>query len=128
MTPTEMIRRYVLEDLGMDAVGIASPEALDDERAGHRPEDILPGARSVIVFLKHIPDGILQAAFQAKEDGNADAFSIYAAFGRAFRATEHWKLFLLSSHTEFERCFGRTADKKRKLYNGMIKCDLFMYL
>ena len=24
--------------------------------------------------------------------------------------------------------FGKTADKKRKLYNGMIKCDLFMYL
>ena len=23
---------------------------------------------------------------------------------------------------------GKTADKKRKLYNGMIKCDLFMYL
>ena len=38
-----------------------------------------------------------------------------------------WQLYLLSSHTEFERCFGRQADKKRKLYNGMIKCDLFMY-
>ena len=23
--------------------------------------------------------------------------------------------------------FGRPADKKRKLYNGMIKCDAFMY-
>ena len=39
----------------------------------------------------------------------------------------NWSLYVLSSHTEFERCFGRTADKKRKLYNGMIKCDLFMY-
>ena len=25
------------------------------------------------------------------------------------------------------RCFGKPADKKRKLYNGMIKCDVFMY-
>ena len=41
---------------------------------------------------------------------------------------EGWKLYLLSSHTELERTFGRTADKKRKLYNGMLKCDLFMYL
>ena len=57
-----------------------------------------------------------------------EAEALYAAFGRAFRATEHWKLYLLSAHTEFERCFGKTADKKRKLYNGMIKCDLFMYL
>ena len=33
----------------------------------------------------------------------------------------------LSSHTEAERTFGKTADRKRKLYNGMLKCDLFLY-
>ena len=57
-----------------------------------------------------------------------EAEELYAAFGKACRATENWKLYILSAHTEFERCFGKTADKKRKLYNGMIKCDLFMYL
>ena len=31
------------------------------------------------------------------------------------------------SAAEFEKHFGRTADKRRKLYNGMIKCQLFMY-
>ncbi len=55
------------------------------------------------------------------------AEALYRAFGAAWRETENWQLYLLSSHTEFERCFGKTADKKRKLYNGMIKCDLFMY-
>ncbi len=57
----------------------------------------------------------------------AQAEALYSAFGAAWRKTENWQLYLLSSHTEFERCFGKTADKKRKLYNGMIKCDLFMY-
>ncbi|MBQ9966945.1 MAG: class I SAM-dependent RNA methyltransferase, partial [Clostridia bacterium] len=57
-----------------------------------------------------------------------EAEALYAGFGKAYMASENWKLYLLSSHTEFERTFGRTADKKRKLYNGMIKCDLFMYL
>jgi len=56
------------------------------------------------------------------------AEELYRAFGRAYAQSENWQLYLLSSHTEFERCFGRQADKKRKLYNGMIKCDLFMYL
>lgn len=56
-----------------------------------------------------------------------EAERLYAAFGEAYRRTENWKLYLLSSHTEFERAFGMKADKKRKLYNGMIKCDLFMY-
>lgn len=57
-----------------------------------------------------------------------EAEQLYRLFGEAWRATENWKLYLLSSHTEFERTFGKDADKKRKLYNGMIKCDLFMYL
>ena len=57
-----------------------------------------------------------------------EAEDLYRAFGQAYRSLANWQLYLLSSHTEFERCFGREADKKRKLYNGMIKCDLFMYI
>lgn len=56
-----------------------------------------------------------------------EAEALYAGFGRAWREMPPgWSLSLLSSHTEFERTFGCTADKKRKLYNGMIKCDLFL--
>ncbi len=57
-----------------------------------------------------------------------EAEALYSGFGRVYSGLENWKLFILSSHTEFERSFGRNASKKRKLYNGMIKCDLFMYL
>ena len=57
-----------------------------------------------------------------------EAEALYRAFGAALRdLPPKWRVLVLSSHTEFERCFGRTADKKRKLYNGMIKCDVFMY-
>ena len=57
-----------------------------------------------------------------------EAEELYRAFGKAVRALpEGWKVSVLSSHTEFERTFGRTAEKKRKLYNGMLKCDLFQY-
>ena len=56
-----------------------------------------------------------------------EAEELYRGFGKALRGCPNWQLYLLSSHTEFERCFGKTADKKRKLYNGMIKCELFMY-
>lgn len=57
-----------------------------------------------------------------------EAEELYRRFGDAWRKSENWELYLLSAHTEFERCFGAPAEKKRKLYNGMIKCDLFMYL
>ena len=57
-----------------------------------------------------------------------EAEELYRAFGRAVRTLpEGWRVSVLSSHTEFERTFGRTAEKKRKLYNGMLKCDLFRY-
>lgn len=58
----------------------------------------------------------------------SEAEDLYRGFGKAYAAMpDGWTLALLSSHTEFERTFGMTADKKRKLYNGMLKCDLFMY-
>ncbi len=53
---------------------------------------------------------------------------LYKDFGRAYSKLENWKLYCICSHPEFEYHLGRRADKKRKLYNGMIKCDLFMYL
>mgnify|MGYP002511894732 CR=1 FL=1 len=58
-----------------------------------------------------------------------EAEDLYRSFGKAWdKLPQGWKLYLLSSHTEFERTFGKKAGKKRKLYNGMLKCDLFMYL
>lgn len=57
-----------------------------------------------------------------------EAEELYRAFGRATAALpDTWRVAVLSSNTEFERCFGREADKRRKLYNGMLKCDLFLY-
>jgi len=56
-----------------------------------------------------------------------EAEDLYRRFGVAVKNLVDWKMYVLSSHTEFERTFGKQAVKKRKLYNGMIKCDLFMY-
>jgi len=58
----------------------------------------------------------------------SEAEALYRVFGAACRSLPpKWRIVVLSSHTEFERSFGRIADKKRKLYNGMIKCDAFLY-
>ena len=57
-----------------------------------------------------------------------EAEELYRMLGKVWRTLpEGWRTLVLSSHTEFERAFGRPAAKKRKLYNGMIKCDVFMY-
>ena len=55
------------------------------------------------------------------------AEELYTVMGRRFKEGSGRKYYIISPHDEFERYFGRTADKRRKLYNGMIKCQLFMY-
>ena len=57
-----------------------------------------------------------------------EAEALYAAFGQAYRSIPpKWRVLVLTSHPEFERFFGRKADKKRKLYNGMMKCELYQF-
>ena len=52
---------------------------------------------------------------------------LYAALGRHLKFADGWKKYIITSEPEFEHYVGRRADKKRKLYNGMIKCDYYMY-
>ena len=52
---------------------------------------------------------------------------LYAALGRHLKFADKWKKYIITSEPEFEHYFGRRADKKRKLYNGMIKCDYYMF-
>ncbi len=56
-----------------------------------------------------------------------EARSLYRSYGSASSAWRDWKRFVICSDPDFERFFGRSADKKRKLYNGMIPCNLYMY-
>ncbi len=55
------------------------------------------------------------------------ARALYRAFGKALCKNPALKRYIICSDPEFETYFGARADKKRKLYNGMIKCNLFMY-
>jgi putative N6-adenine-specific DNA methylase len=52
---------------------------------------------------------------------------LYQALGKHLRYADGWQKFIISSEPEFEHYFGKRADKKRKLYNGMIQCNLFQY-
>lgn len=52
---------------------------------------------------------------------------LYKEMGKVFSRLETWSFYIITSHEEFERFFGRKADKKRKLYNGMMKTDLYQF-
>lgn len=57
-----------------------------------------------------------------------EAEELYRAFGQVYRQIPpKWRVLVLTSHPEFEKAFARKADKKRKLYNGMIPCELYQF-
>ena len=57
----------------------------------------------------------------------SEAEALYREMGRAFEKLSPWQIYVLTSAENFERLYGRRADKIRKLYNGMIPCRLYQY-
>ena len=55
------------------------------------------------------------------------AQQLYRAFGRHVKFADGWKKYIISSEPEFEHYFGKQAAKKRKLYNGRLQCNVYMY-
>lgn len=55
------------------------------------------------------------------------AEQIIKILGEKFDKKRGWGYYIISPSEQFEALFGRKADKRRKLYNGMMQCQLFMY-
>ena len=56
-----------------------------------------------------------------------EAEDIYRRMGRVLGKGGNRQSYIISPHEQFEQFFGSDAKKRRKLYNGMIKCQLYMY-
>ncbi|MEW4355249.1 class I SAM-dependent RNA methyltransferase [Streptococcus pneumoniae] len=52
---------------------------------------------------------------------------LYQEMGQTFAPLKTWSKFVLTSDELFEEKYGQKADKKRKLYNGTLKVDLYQY-
>ena len=77
-----------------------------------------PGERGLIVCNPPYGERLLEVR-QAEE--------LYRRMGEAFRRLPGFHYYIISPSEQFETLFGRRADKRRKLYNGMIRCQLFEY-
>lgn len=77
-----------------------------------------PGRRGTIVTNPPYGERLMTPAAVEK---------LYRELGEHFRALSPWQVYVITSHPQFERLYGRRADKVRKLYNGMIPCFLYQY-
>ncbi|MBQ3221688.1 MAG: class I SAM-dependent RNA methyltransferase [Clostridia bacterium] len=48
-------------------------------------------------------------------------------FGQTFRSLPDWNAYILTSLPDFERYFGKRADKKKKLFNANLPCGFYEY-
>ncbi|MCR5789276.1 MAG: class I SAM-dependent RNA methyltransferase [Lachnospiraceae bacterium] len=54
--------------------------------------------------------------------------ALYTELAEAFRGLDSWSAFIITGYEDAEKYFGRKADKKRKVYNGMALTTLLQFL
>ena len=52
---------------------------------------------------------------------------LYRDMGITFRSLDNWQLYILTNDEEFEKKFGMRSDKRKRLYNGMMRCTLYQF-
>ncbi len=74
-------------------------------------------------------DGVLVSnpPYGVRLEDEATVNVLYREMGVAFLPLETWSKYILTSDLNFEAHYGAKATKKRKLYNGTLRTDLYMY-
>ena len=57
----------------------------------------------------------------------SEAASLARTLGQVWQAHPAQGLYAITADAEFEQHFGKKAARRRKIYNGMIPCQLYMY-
>ncbi len=125
---TSPITKIFGSDIDPEMVNLARENA---KKAGvsHAVEFSLADAKS---FVSPIPEArgtiITNPPYGARLGELSEARELYKALGKNFEMNiPSWQMYIITSDELFERYFGRRADKKRVLYNGMIKCNLYQF-
>ncbi len=58
---------------------------------------------------------------------HAAVHELYRQMGEIYRPLTTWSKYILTADLEFEKYYGAKATKRRKLYNGALRTDLFQF-
>ena len=72
----------------------------------------------------HLPQGAGQGGGFG---GIAQALALARTLGQVWQASPTAGLYAITADADFEAHFGKKAAKRRKIYNGMIPCQIYMY-
>ena len=57
-----------------------------------------------------------------------EAEACYKSLRKTYDKLDNWSLYVITSAKNFEKKFGRKADKTRKLYNSNEECKYYYFL
>lgn len=103
--------------------------ALDNAKRAGVADCLTFSARDVREFTLDTPRGmvITNPPYGERLLDQTQARELYQVMGRVFEKKPGWRYFIIAPEKDFERLFGRPADKRRKLYNGTLECNYFQY-
>ncbi len=84
---------------------------------------------AVADFHTDLQNGVIVAnpPYGKRMEDQASVRHLYKQMGEVYRPMTTWSKYILTSDMEFEKYYGQKATKRRKLYNGYLRTDLFQY-
>lgn len=79
MSVYESVKRRVINGSDMDYFGVCPASVLENEPKGRRPSDLLPNAKSIIVYGRKLISGSVQTKFRQIENGVMNVSGSYSA-------------------------------------------------
>jgi putative N6-adenine-specific DNA methylase len=130
----ELAKSKIRSDVSFRAEGYDIDE-IALETAKHNAE--LAGVAKYITFEKRdiknfkLKDGfqtiITNPPYGERLLDLKSAEELYGIMGEKFKRQQGKSYTIISPDDDFEKIFGRRADKRRKMYNGTLKCQVYMY-
>ena len=71
---------------------------------------------------------ITNPPYGERMEDKKDLPELYRQIGEAYQNLDAWSLYIITGFEDTERYVGRNADKKRKIYNGMIKTNFYQFM
>ena len=70
---------------------------------------------------------ICNPPYGERSNKDDDIDRLYRDIGRKFKEFDTWSYYIFAPAGNFEKLFGRAADKKRKLFNGRLLCNYYQF-
>jgi putative N6-adenine-specific DNA methylase len=118
-----------LEITGLDIDGqMITISRLNARQAGLSKE-ITFKQQAVKDFKTTLTEGVIVAnpPYGQRLSDQREVRQLYQQMGEVFRPLTTWNKYFLTSDLLFENFYGQRANKRRKLYNGALRTDLFQY-